>query len=64
MPATQYRQAAEQDPRYNDQNNQNYYDDSEDDDFGDVDEHQATDANLYKNTEARDELNLIENKMM
>ena len=43
--------------------NQGSFDDSEDDDFGDVDEHQESDANLYKNSEARDELNLIENKM-
>ena len=36
----------------------------EDEDFGDVDEHQENDANHYKNTEARDDLNHIESKMM
>lgn len=39
-------------------------DDFEDDDFGDVDEHQENDANHYKNTEARDDFNPVENKML
>ena len=52
-------------PRFN--NNQydmDHDDDYEDDDFGDVDEHQENDINHHKNTEARDELNMIESKMM
>lgn len=39
-------------------------DDFEDEDFGDVDEHQENDVAHYKNTEARDDLNHIEGKMM
>ena len=39
-------------------------DDFEDEDFGDVDEHQDQDANLFKNTDAKEDFNQIENKML
>lgn len=63
-PAAGYRQEQVPNSHLVNQYSEDQDDDFEDEDFGDVDEHQENDAKHFKKTDARDDFNHVENKMM